>query len=299
MKTKFITLFALVLCMSAFLIPMTAYAAAAEDTTPPTVSAWLDGDILHIEASDTGTGVEAVYVSGSRYNYRVDGALELDAPEVAGDGEQISVYAVDFAGNESESVTLDNPYYTAPAAAAESTGETESAIPAEASDGQAFTTDGTGTVLDDIVEQNGKEFFSIVTEAGNVFYLIIDRYGESENVYLLNAVTEDDLMALAETSSDKSESAIPTTSTTTPEPDVTETPTPVESETDGGGSNGTMIFIVIAVIVAGGAGYYIKIVRPKQQAVDSDEEYEDDEEMEFEDEPEEDEDGGEPETEDE
>jgi len=70
-----------------------------------------------------------------------------------------------------------------------------------------------------------------------------------------------------------------------------------------------MIFIVIAVIAAGGAGYYIKIVRPKQQAPDSDEEFEDDEEMEFEDEPEDgdesdtdddyNDDGGEPETEDE
>lgn len=271
MKTKFITIFALVLCMSAFLLPMTAYAAASEDTTPPTVTAWITGEVLHIEVADTGTGVEAVFINDKRYNYRVDGALELGAPEVAGDGETISVHAVDFAGNKSDTVKISNPYYAAPAAT------TESAIPA---DGQAFTPDGTGTVLDDIVEQNGKEFFSITTDAGNIFYLIIDRYKDSENVYLLNAVTEDDLMALAETSSSKSESAIPTTpTTTTPSPDPSETETPAQAEEpSGGGNTGMTIFLVIAVLAVGGAGYYIKIVRPKQQAAiaDDDEPDEDD-----------------------
>lgn len=34
----------------------------------------------------------------------------------------------------------------------------------------------------------------------NVFYLVINRQRETENVYLLNAVTELDLIALAEVS---------------------------------------------------------------------------------------------------
>ena len=42
----------------------------------------------------------------------------------------------------------------------------------------------------------------------------------------------------------------------------------------GGGSVGTILFIVIALLAVCGAGYYVKIVRPKQQA--EDEEFEDD-----------------------
>lgn len=309
MKTKIITFFALMLCMGAFLLPVSAYAAT--DTTPPTVKAELSGDVLRIEATDAGTGVDAVYINDIRFNYRVDGVLQISAKDYAGTGKVISVYAVDFAGNKSEPVKITNPYYTAPAATPAPTQQpaatqqpvstptptqatpepsaepSESAIPPETTDGQAFTPDGTGTVVDDIVEQNGKEFFSITTEAGNVFYLIIDRQRDSENVYLLNAVTEDDLAALAEKSDKKSESAVPTppAETKTPEPTETEKPaeTPPKEES---GNSGMFIFLVLGVLAAGGAGYYFKIVKPKRDAI-PDEDYEDDEEMEFEDEPEE------------
>ncbi len=43
-----------------------------------------------------------------------------------------------------------------------------------------------------------KQFYTITTEAGNVFYLIIDGKRDDNNVYFLNGVTEADLMALAE-----------------------------------------------------------------------------------------------------
>lgn len=41
------------------------------------------------------------------------------------------------------------------------------------------------------------------------------------------------------------------------------------------GSAGTIIFIIVALLAVGGVGYYVKIVRPKQQAED-DEDFEDD-----------------------
>ena len=282
MKTKLITLFALVLCMSAFLLPMTAYAATPEDggrlpdTTPPTVKAAISGNILRIEAADKDMGVEAVYINDKRFNYRVDGALEVGAPEVAGSGETISVYAVDFAGNKSSAVKINNPYYITPTI---TPAPTETAVPTETQSDQAFTPDGTGTVVDNVTEQNGKEFFSIVTDAGNTFYLIIDRQRNTENVYLLNAVTEDDLAALAEKSENKGNSAIPAVPTPVPTtPTEIETPAPTEPPKDDSGNNGMMIFIVLGVIVAGGAGYYFKIVRPKQQAANAaDDEPEEDE----------------------
>lgn len=59
-----------------------------------------------------------------------------------------------------------------------------------------FTPDGTGTVVDNATDEDGKEFFTITTPSENVFYLIIDRQRTEENVYFLNAVTEKDLLPL-------------------------------------------------------------------------------------------------------
>ena len=54
----------------------------------------------------------------------------------------------------------------------------------------AFTPDGTGTVLDTTTgEGDDKQFYTITTEAGNVFYLIIDGKRDDNNVYFLNGVT--------------------------------------------------------------------------------------------------------------
>ena len=65
-----------------------------------------------------------------------------------------------------------------------------------------FTTDGMGTVVDNATDEDGKEFFTITTPSENIFYLVIDRQRTENNVYFLNAVTEKDLMALAEADSE-------------------------------------------------------------------------------------------------
>lgn len=285
MKIKLITLFALVFYMSAFLMPVNAYAA---DTAPPTVKARITDNMLTIEAKDTDSGVEAVFIDEQRFNYRVDSVIEVDAREYAGDGEKISIYAVDFMGNKSEVVLLDNPYYVAPTEPPISTPE-----PIETpTDTQSnpFTPSGQATVTDVASERDGKDFYTFTTPAGNVFYLIIDHQKNTDNVYFLNAITEDDLAAIAEKSDKKqSSSAIPTTEPTPTQTEkTTETETPAETEkTQEKSNSGMIIFIVLVLAAAGGAGYYFKILKPKQQAASDqlDDDYEDDgEEMEFEDE---------------
>ena len=150
-----------------------------------------------------------------------------------------------------------------------------------------LTPDGTGTVMDNVfIYGNDLEFFTFTTEAGNIFYLVIDRSRAQNNVYLLNAVTEWDLMALSEagggTGTGKpsgSTSGIPSTpgGTITPDPtDESETPTEPPAK-KGGVDSGTLIFVLIGVAAVGGVAYYIKIVRPKQQraADDGGSDYED------------------------
>ena len=168
----------------------------------------------------------------------------------------------------------------------------------------AFTPEGTGTVLDSATEQeDDKQFYTITTADGNVFYLIIDGKRDSENVYFLNGVTEEDLLSLAQ-QDNGSESAIEVVTcnctekceagavntdcpvckndlngclgkvTEEPAPEETEQP---EAETEkSGGNSGMIIFLVIALVAAGGLGYYFKIVRPKQQAAMDEDEFEDD-----------------------
>ncbi|GHV13503.1 hypothetical protein FACS1894219_08400 [Clostridia bacterium] len=169
--------------------------------------------------------------------------------------------------------------------------KTESSVPIE---GTPFTPDGTGTVIDNTINGDGKEFFTIETPDGNVFYLIIDRDRTLENVYLLNAVTEYDLASLAKSGDGKSETAVPTVtppeSPETPEPSTEEPPAP--SAEKSGTSTAAIVLIVIAALAVGGAGYYFKIVRPKQNPTDDDSDNYDedsDEDDTYDDEPDEDE----------
>ena len=81
----------------------------------------------------------------------------------------------------------------------------------------ALTPDGNLTLVDDYDEAHadgsGKQFITLVTKAGNTFYLIIDRDDEGEQtVHFLNLVDEADLLALM----DEEEAA----KYTKPEPEV-------------------------------------------------------------------------------
>ncbi|PWJ52015.1 CD1107 family mobile element protein [Faecalicatena contorta] len=133
------------------------------------------------------------------------------------------------------------------------------------SDPNPFTPAGTGTVDNTATDEDGKQFYTITTPDENVFYLVIDLQRETDNVYFLNAVTEKDLLALAEKSEDTNDEENPL-SASEPEttPEVTPEPTP-EPEPEQK-SNTPMLLLVLAVVVlGGGAGYYFKIYRPKQE----------------------------------
>lgn len=292
MRIKITAVLALMLCMGVFLFPTTAYASPSGN--PPIVTATIEGEVLRIEASGGFLGVEAIFINDQRFNFRVDGELRVDLLGFS-DSERLSIYAVDFAGNRSAVVVVTNPNYVGLAEQPQPPTpqpDPPQGIPVTTSN--PFTPEGQASVLDHANEGDDKEFFTFQTPAGNVFFLIVDHQRQGNNVYFLNAVTERDLMALAEQSGvsvDNNAGGIPVATTpTTPNeppeetPPDTNEPPPAES----GGGNGTLIFLLVGVAAVGGAGYYFKIVRPKQQGgvddyADEDEDEEDlGDELEFE-----------------
>ena len=75
--------------------------------------------------------------------------------------------------------------------------------------GSALTPSGNMTLVDDILQDESyyvqdkkvvkdKQFITVESKNGNYFYIIIDRSGDTENVYFLNLVDEADLLALME-----------------------------------------------------------------------------------------------------
>lgn len=140
-----------------------------------------------------------------------------------------------------------------------------------------FTPGGTGTMVDEAADTDGKEFYTIRTPDENVFYLVIDKQRNSENVYFLNAVTEQDLQSLAQ--KDKKPETVKSEPTATPENSPTPTPEPVQQKNDS--NMGALLLVLAVVVIGGGAGYYFKIYRPKHQVPELDEdetEFEDEEE---------------------
>ena len=141
-------------------------------------------------------------------------------------------------------------------------------IPKEAENNTyELTPDGNLTLVDDYYEEteedeiSKKQFLTVTTKAGNTFYIVVDRDGDNDNVYLLNLVDEADLMALI----NDEEVTVTTTETTTEESTSAET---TEEETTEKKSN--MGTVVIFLIIAGGgfAVYWFKF-RKKEPKEDN------------------------------
>ena len=129
----------------------------------------------------------------------------------------------------------------------------------------ALTPDGNLTLVDDIdgEQTEDKQFITVVTKNGNYFYIIIDRAGDSDNVYFLNMVDEADLMAILEELDD---TPTPPVVTPQPEPEPEPTPEPEPQPEKKGGAGGILLLLLLVAGAGGGAFYYFKIIKPKQGA---------------------------------
>ena len=151
----------------------------------------------------------------------------------------------------------------------------------------ALTPDGNLSLIDDIGSstRSGKQFITVETRNGNVFYLIIDRDDEGEEtVHFLNQVDEADLLSLmgddapaAETPAVcncKEKCAAGAVNTNCPvcknnlsecsgkEP-VTE-PEPEPEQPEKKSSGGLLVIVLLLALAGGGAFAYVKFIKPKQ-----------------------------------
>ena len=162
----------------------------------------------------------------------------------------------------------------------------------------ALTPDGNLTLIDDIgsTAQSGKQFITVETKTGNVFYLIIDRDDEGkETVHFLNQVDDADLLALMADGKKGSTASVCTCTTkckagavntncpvcknnmsecTGPEPQETqpqETDAPQEEpKNSGSGAGGLIVFLAVAMAGGGAALYYFKFKKPRADTRGSD-----------------------------
>lgn len=149
-------------------------------------------------------------------------------------------------------------------------------------DFKPLTPEGDLSLVDDVTvtDEMNKQFITAVSKNGNYFYLVIDRAGDTDNVYLLNMVDEADLLALMEEPpvepsvcicEDKCEIGAVNANCTICATDRTDCtgkakPTePTEPQTNESSKSPTALLALIGILalVGGGAAYYFKVVKNK------------------------------------
>lgn len=81
------------------------------DRNAPEVTAGVNDQMLHVETSDGQSGVAGIQVNGLLFTTLENGKLDVRIMELLSGYRQLVVRAYDYAGNFSDTVTLDNPYY--------------------------------------------------------------------------------------------------------------------------------------------------------------------------------------------
>mgnify|MGYP001021034993 CR=1 FL=1 len=157
---------------------------------------------------------------------------------------------------------------------AEQTEATEQVIeeqPAEqpATEGTPFSTPGNGQPVDDKENDSTKQFLTVQTKNGNTFYMVIDRSSNTENVYMMSLVDENDLAEFldeTEKSKETEESTVVIPETTPETTPAAEEETEVKKEEKTGMNVKGLGAIVLAVILGvAGIAVYKKHGRGKEE----------------------------------
>lgn len=138
-----------------------------------------------------------------------------------------------------------------------------------------FSVPGNGELVDDKADDDTKQFLTIQTKNGNTFFLVLDRSSNTENVYMLSMIDENDLADFIEGTPTQAESETEAPAVVIPEveeePEEPEQETEPEKEPEG---TNTCMLLAAALLLVGGIGgfYYLKVLKPKKAEEDAENE---------------------------
>ena len=127
-----------------------------------------------------------------------------------------------------------------------------------------FSVAGNGELLDDITNDETKQFLTVQTKNGNTFFMVIDRSRNSENVYMLSLIDEYDLAEFIEEEKTEPVEEKPAVIVEEPQPEPVQEESQPKPEKGGMGMGALLTIILLG---AGGVGgyYYFKILKPKRE----------------------------------
>ena len=309
-------LLAVMLCMTAF---STVAFASSEDTVPtseaqtePTDSADITGDDLSelistlfgsvLGGAEKSGKTGTVTTNGGKLNVRMGAGLDNYAFAQLPNGTVVEVVGTDgdwYMVRLPEKIGyVYSGYMTLSDTGGEADGGLSLSIDPDklselfeqlmgGSGDAALTPDGNLSLIDDIGSstRSGKQFITVETRNGNVFYLIIDRDDEGEEtVHFLNQVDEADLLSLmgddapaAETPAVcncKEKCVAGAVNTNCPVcknnlsecsgKEVVAEPEPEPEQPEKKSSGGLLVIVLLLALAGGGAFAYVKFIKPKQ-----------------------------------
>ena len=138
--------------------------------------------------------------------------------------------------------------------------------------GTTFSVPGNGQLVNDLTDDESKQFLTIQTKNGNTFFMVLDRSNNTENVYMLSMIDENDLAEFIEETEKKPKQEQP--SVVIPEiekPTVQDETKVEEPEEKKVGMSAGVLFLVIVLLVGGiGSYYYFKVLKPRQYTNETD-----------------------------
>ena len=309
-------LLAVMLCMTAF---STVAFASSEDTVPtseaqtePTDSADITGDDLSelfstlfgsvLGGAEKSGKTGTVTTNGGKLNVRTGAGLDNYAFAQLPNGTVVEVVGTDGDWYMVRLPEKIGYVYSGYMTLSDTGGEADSGLSLSidpdklselfeqlmgGSGDAALTPDGNLSLIDDIGSstRSGKQFITVETRNGNMFYLIIDRDDEGEEtVHFLNQVDEADLLTLmgddapaAETPAvcnckEKCVAGAVNTNCPVCKNNLSECsgkeaaaePEPEAEQPEKKSSGGLLVIVLLLALAGGGAFAYVKFIKPKQ-----------------------------------
>jgi len=243
---------------------------------------------IEITATDGAGNTSEKYVLQNPYYEWAKKQAEKQKTSSDGNGAMTTTTSADTTGTE-ETTTSPLP---------------QEAQASEPTDAKGTVDERTVTGIEEQLAQEGetadtvtktategtKEFYTISTKSGKIFYLIIDNSKSQDNVYFLTEVSEKDLMNF--TLSDSvtlpevdTVYAEPEKQTEKENPEATDIPEKEKEEEEvqmpeDKSPVGTYLLIALVAVGAAAGGYYLKVYKPKHEYDDEDEMEDDEEESE-------------------